>query len=333
MIGSNQPSGNNYSEDFMRFDGISIADLEAGNVVNGIYILRKKELKETSGKKPYADLVFLDKTGEMNGKMWEISEDFFRTLELNKLYYVNAKVDSWKDLLQLNVNRIRVADPEDQKEISNFVPAAPLPSQQMLDEIFSYANKILHPEIKALVLKLLSGKSEKLLYWPAARSLHHSIRGGLLYHLLRMVRTAEMLKCVYTELNTDLLYAGVLIHDLSKIGELESDELGFSEYSREGQLLGHLVMGVKEIEVTGRQLGVSDEVILLLQHLVASHHYEPEYGSPKKPMFLEAEMLHYIDIIDARVYDYENALKNTDKGNFSEPVWSLDKRKLYRVNL
>jgi 3'-5' exoribonuclease len=317
----------------MRFDGITIADLGSGNVVNGIYILRKKELKETSGKKPYADMVFLDHTGEINGKMWDISADYFQTLELNKLYYVNAKVDNWKDLLQLNVNRMRLADPEDQKEISSFVPSAPLSAQKMLDEIFEYANKILHPEIRELVLKLLKNKSEKLFYWPAARSLHHSIRSGLLYHLIRMIRTAEMLKCVYTELNTDLLYAGVLIHDLAKIGELESDNLGFSEYSKEGQLLGHLVMGVKEIEIAGRQLGVSDEVILLLQHLVASHHYEPEYGSPKKPMFLEAELLHYIDMIDARVYDYENALKNTDKGDFSEPVWSLDKRKLYKVDL
>ena len=317
----------------MRFDGTAIADLEPGNVVNGIYILRKKELKETSGKKPYADLVFLDRTGEMNGKLWDVDETFFQALELNRLYYVNAKVDSWKELLQLNVNRMRLADPEDQKEIGSFVPSAPLAPREMLDEIFGYANKILHPEIKALVLKLLKDKSDKLLYWPAARSLHHSIRSGLLYHLVRMIRTAEMLKCVYAEINTDLLYAGVLLHDISKIGELESDELGFSEYSMEGQLLGHLVMGVKEIEIAGRQLGVSNEIILLLQHLVASHHYEPEYGSPKKPLFLEAEILHYIDLIDARVYDYENALKNTDKGDFSEPVWSLDKRRLFKVNL
>jgi len=317
----------------MRFDGTAIADLKPGNVVNGIYILRKKELKETSGKKLYADLVFLDKMGEVNGKMWEVSEVFYQSLELNKLYYVNAKVDNWKELLQLNINKMRLADPEDQKEIGSFVPSAPLDPQEMLDEVFAYANKIHHPEIKALVLKLLKDKSEKLLYWPAARSLHHSVRSGLLYHLVRMARTAEMLKRVYSGLDSDLLYAGVLLHDISKIGELEADELGFSEYSKEGQLLGHLVMGVKEIEIAGRQLGISDEVILLLEHLVASHHYEPEYGSPKKPLFLEAELLHYIDLIDARVYDYEEALKNTDRGDFSEPVWSLEKRKLYKVNL
>lgn len=317
----------------MRFDGTKIAELEPGNVINGIYILRKKELKETSGKKPYADLILIDQTGEVNGKIWDISEDFYQSLQLNLLYYVNAKVESWRELLQLNVNRMRPADPEDQKEISSFVPSAPLPAEEMLDEIYSYAHKILQPEMKRLVLTLLDRRKDKLLYWPAARSLHHSIRGGLLYHLVRMARTAEMLKHVYTDINTDLLYAGVLIHDLAKIGELEADVLGFSEYSKEGQLLGHLLMGVKEIETTGRELGVSNEVILMLQHMVASHHYEPEYGSPKKPMFLEAELLHHIDMIDARVYDYENALKNVDRGGFSDPVWSLDKRKLYKVDL
>lgn len=317
----------------MRFDGIPIRDLELGKVINGIYILRKKELKETSGKKPYADLVFLDKTGEISGKIWDVSEDYFQNLVLNQLYYVNAKVDSWKETLQLNINKMRPADSEDQKEIGSFVPSAPFQPKDMLEEIYDFANRIEHPDIKRIVLKLLGQKQEKLLYWPAARSLHHSIRSGLLFHMIRMLRTAEKLKDVYTTINTDLLYAGVLIHDLAKIGELDSDELGFSEYSKEGQLLGHLLMGIKEIEVACRDLGIPDEITLLLQHMIASHHYEPEYGSPKKPMFLEAELLHYIDMIDARVYDYENALRNVEKGDFSEPVWSLDKRKLYKVDL
>lgn len=317
----------------MRFIGTAIADLEQGNVINGIYILRKKELKETSGKKLFADLFFIDQTGEINGKIWDMEEEFFQTLTLNQLYYINAKVDSWKDKLQLNINRMRLADPDDQKKIGRFVPSAPLQAQDMMDELYSYANRIQHTEIKKLVLTVLERKQEKLMYYPAARSLHHSIRSGLLYHLVRMLRTAEKLKDVYTDINTDLLYAGALLHDLAKIGELESDVLGFSEYSTEGQLLGHLLMGVKEIEIIGRELGISDEVILVLQHMIASHHYEPEYGSPKKPMFLEAELLHHIDMIDARVYDYENSLKNVEKGHFSEPVWSLDKRRLYKVNL
>jgi 3'-5' exoribonuclease len=317
----------------MRFNGISIKDLKQDENINGIYILRRKELKEASNKKFYLDLTFSDNTGEINGKLWDVTEDIFLSMPLNMLYYVNARVDCWKDNMQLNIQKIRLADPDDQKEIDKFVPSAPIPPESMLKEIYSYANRIQHDEIRRLVTKMLKDKEDRLRYYPAARSLHHSIRGGLLYHLYRMLHLSEKIKQVYENVNPDLLYAGILLHDLAKIGELDSNVLGFSEYSKEGQLLGHLVMGVKEIENAGKSLGISEEVMLVLQHMVASHHYEPEYGSPKKPMILEAELLHYIDLIDARVYDYENALKNVEKGAFSEPVWSLDRRRLYKTIL
>lgn len=317
----------------MRFEGVAIIDLKQGEVINGIYILRKKELKEASNRKLFIDLVFIDKTGEIDGKLWDATTELFQSLQTNQLYYVNAKVETWKETLQLNVNKMRLADPVDQREIARFVPSAPIPPEDMLSEVYAFADRIGEPEIRRLVVKLLRDKEERLLIWPAARSLHHSIRSGLLYHIVRMLRLADKFNDVYADINMDLLYAGVLIHDLAKIGELDSDELGFSEYSKEGQLLGHLLLGIRDIELAGKELGTPSEVVLLLQHMVASHHYEPEYGSPKKPMFLEAELLHYIDMIDARVYDFENSMKNVDKGGFSEPVWSLDKRRIYRTEL
>lgn len=317
----------------MRFNGISIKDLKQDENINGIYILRRKELKEASNKKFYLDLTFSDNTGEINGKLWDVTEDIFLSMPLNMLYYVNARVDCWKENMQLNIQKIRLADPDDQKKIDKFVPSAPISPEIMLKEVYSYSNRIQHDEIRRLVTKMLKDKEDRLIYYPAARSLHHSIRGGLLYHLYRMLHLSEKIKQIYENVNPDLLYAGILLHDLAKIGELDSNVLGFSEYSKEGQLLGHLVMGVKEIENAGKSLGISEEVMLVLQHMVASHHYEPEYGSPKKPMILEAELLHYIDLIDARVYDYENALKNVEKGAFSEPVWSLDRRRLYKTIL
>jgi len=317
----------------MRFVGVAIKDLKQGETINGIYILRKKELKEASNKKPFIDVVFSDNTGEIQAKIWDAGEDVFSKLQLNMLYYVNARVDCFKDILQLTINKMRIADPEDQKEIDKFVPSAPFPAEDMLNEIYGYAERIDNDEIRKLVIRLLNDKKEKLIYYPAAKSLHHSIRSGLLYHILRMLRVSEKLKEIYDGINLDLLYAGVLIHDLAKIGELESNELGISEYSKEGQLLGHIIMGICEIDRIGNELGISSEVMLLLKHMIASHHYEPEYGSPKKPMFLEAELLHFIDMIDARVYDYENNLKNVEEGNFSDPVWSLDRRKLYKPML
>lgn len=317
----------------MRFTGVPIKDLKQGETINGIYILRKKELKEASNRKPYIDLCFSDSTGEVQAKIWEAGEEVYSSLQLNMLYYVNAKVDCFKDSLQLSINKMRIADPEDQKEIDKFVPSAPIPAGTMLNEIYGYAGKISNEEIRKLVLKLLKNKEEKLVYYPAAKSLHHSIRSGLLYHILRMLRLSEKLKEIYGNINLDILYAGVIIHDLAKIGELESNELGISEYSKEGQLLGHIIMGICELEKAGNELGTSPEIILLLKHMIASHHYEPEYGSPKKPMFLEAELLHFIDMIDARVYDFEDNLKDVQEGHFSDPVWSLDKRRLYKPML
>jgi len=164
----------------MRFAGVAIKDLKLGETINGIYILRKKELKEASNKKPYIDMVFSDNTGEIQAKIWEAGEDVFSRLQLNMLYYVNAKVDSFKDMLQLSINKIRIADPEDQKEIDKFVPSAPLPAEEMLNEIYEYANRISSEEIRKLVIKLLKEKEDKLIYYPAAKALHHSIRNGLL---------------------------------------------------------------------------------------------------------------------------------------------------------
>lgn len=310
-----------------------INNLKQGGTIYGIYVLRNKELKEASNKKLFLDLVFVDSTGEISGKIWDANEELYNSLVLNKIYNIYARVDKWKEALQLNIIKMQLAEQRVQDKIAEFVPSAPLAPEEMLREIYSYVGKINNSDIRNIVLKLLKNKEDKLLYYPAARSLHHSIRSGLLYHIIRMIRVAEKLKDVYSEINLDLLYAGVLIHDLAKVGELESDELGFSEYSKEGQLLGHLVMGIRDIEIAGRELGTSEEVILLLQHMVAGHHYEPEYGSPKKPMFLEAELLHYIDLMDARIYDYDNTLKNIDKGSFSEPVSSLDRRRLYNPDI
>jgi 3'-5' exoribonuclease len=315
----------------MKFEGVKISDLKAGESINGIYLLRNVELKLSSNKKNYLDIVLTDNTGNVPAKWWDANESDYTALVQNKLYYVNAKVDLWKDTLQLTINKIKLADDEDQKYIANFVPAAPLAPEEMLEEIYLYASKIKKAEIRSVVMTILDQKEDKLLYYPAAKSLHHSVRSGLLYHIVRMLRCGEALCGVYEGVNQDLIFAGIILHDLAKIGELSSNELGIAEYSKQGQFLGHIIMGVEELDRAGRLVGASEETMLLLKHMIVSHHYEAEFGSPKKPLFLEAELLHYIDMIDARVYDFQNATKDIEPGQFSEPVWSLDRRCVYKV--
>jgi 3'-5' exoribonuclease len=146
-----------------------------------------------------------------------------------------------------------------------------------------------------------------------------------------MMMTGDAICTIYTNLNRDLVAAGVLLHDIEKLNEILSDEMGIaSGYSFEGQLLGHIIQGIKLVDRLGEELGISREKTIMLEHMILSHHYEPEFGSPKKPLFPEAEILHYLDMMDARMFDMEDALVGTEPGEFSERVWTLDNRRLYR---
>ena len=136
---------------------------------------------------------------------------------------------------------------------------------------------------------------------------------------------------VYPFLRRDLLFAGVIIHDLAKTEELDAKNTGIAtQYTREGALLGHITQGIVLVDRLGRRLGTDTERITLLEHMILSHHYEPEFGSPKRPMFPEAEVLHYLDILDARMYDFQKIEESLKPGEFSEPVWLLQNRKLYK---
>ena len=309
-----------------------IEELKAGDKIDIFVLVKNYDVKETTVGKQYVDLTIVDKTGEINGKIWENAADNKEILDANGIIKVRGEVLEWNGSLQLKIFKIRgLTDKEDVK-MSQLVPQAPIESVDMYDEILGFIDKIRDLQIRQLIRNIVEDKKEKLLFYPAAKKNHHSYRGGLLYHVLRMLRTGEAISTVYEDINTDYIFAGVIIHDICKIDEMDSDEFGVvSDYSMEGKLLGHIIQGIKYIELEGEKIGVDREKIIVLQHLILSHHYEPEYGSPKKPMTLEAEILHYLDIIDARVYDFTNALKNVEPGEFSNKVWVLDNRNVYKM--
>ena len=168
------------------------------------------------------------------------------------------------------------------------------------------------------------------MYYPAATRLHHAERSGLLHHTSTMLRMADAVCGIYDQLDSDLLAAGVILHDLCKITEIRADASGVAiDYSREGQLLGHIVRGVSELDKACEALSIREETRLMLEHMILSHHDLPEYGSPKPPMFPEAEVLHILDLLDARMFEMDSALKNVAPGTFTERIWSLERR-LYR---
>jgi len=314
--------------------GKYIANLKTNEEVTEYYLVKSSALKVGSNKKTYLDLLLCDKTGEISGKKWDVADEEAEGLDRIKegsIVKVRAVVTEWNNLKQLKISRIRMTGAEDNLDMIDFIKAAPEKPEDMFEYIFGKAQSFEDEELKSLCTMILEAKKSRLLYYPAASKNHHAELGGLLYHMKRMLMSAERLCEVYTILDKELLMTGVIIHDIEKLNEIESNELGISlGYSFEGKMLGHLVMGVRELDKIAEEMGMSRERAVMLEHMMLSHHYEPEFGSPRKPLFPEAEMLHYLDMIDAKMYDMEEAIEKTEPGEFSERVWTLDNRTIYR---
>ena len=297
------------------------ADLKGQSEITDFFMVKSAGIKVGANKKQYFDVVLGDRSGEINGKKWEIldgEQELLANMKEGDLIKVRGQVTEWQGQSQLRISRIRAANAEDHLEISEYIKAAPEDSEEMYDYIYSVAESMEDSDLRALCTKVLSDNKEKLMYYPAASKNHHAEYGGLLYHVKRMLMTGLRVCEVYTNLNRDLVAAGVMLHDIEKLNEILSNEYGVSPgYSFEGQMLGHLVQGVKFLDRTCRELGFSEEKTIMLEHMILSHHYE-------------AEVLHYLDILDARMFDMEDALKGVAPGEFSDRIWTLDNRRIYK---
>ena len=243
-----------------------IQEFAEGDRIQNFFIIKTLEIKINRNNKEYMDLTLGDRTGEVNAKLWDlnnIDENLYRE---NMLIKVRGRIVQWQAQLQLNIERIRPVEDSDGVSIEDFIQSAPYDPQWMYNELLKYLEKIQHTEIHLIVQTILE-KKEKLQYFPAAKSNHHSIRGGLLYHILTMLRAGEKMLEVYPHLNHNLLYAGILLHDIAKIDEMDANELGIvNDYRVEGKLLGHIIQGIKEIEQVGRIR--KDPDLMLLEHMV-----------------------------------------------------------------
>lgn len=313
---------------------IYVKDLRKDQEITEFFMVKSAAVKTGSNGKQYLDITLGDKTGELTGKKWDVSDGEYPALvdiKEKDIVKIKGVITEWAGQLQFRVQRIRKANENDGQQIGDFVKAAPEDPQEMYDFIFDTAQNLTDRDLRELCVRLLTENKDRLLYYPAASKNHHAQLGGLLYHTKRMLMTGMRVCEVYTNLNRDLVLTGVILHDMEKLNEIDADIDGIaSGYSFEGQMLGHLIQGVKLVDRMALEMGMDREKAIMLEHMILSHHYEPEFGSPKKPMFPEAEILHYLDIIDARMFDMEDVLACVDPGTFSEKVWVLDNRRLYK---
>lgn len=310
---------------------VPISKFKVGETVRGFYLIKWKDTKTNASGKPYIDYTFTDVTGTVNGKHWtpEGSDFDYAAGEIVKL---EIDITEFNGSIQAKVQRIRRVNDSDEIEIDRIVPSAPYPPEKMLAEIEATIARVKDDDYRELLQIVIERSREKLLYYPAAKANHHSIRAGLLYHLLRMLRAGLKLCEVYASANPDLVVAGIVLHDMEKLNEMAASEYGIvDEYTSEGVLLGHIIMGIKTVSAIAEEIGMPREKAVVLEHLILTHHYYPEYGSPKKPMIIEGEILHHVDMLDATIYDMELALSRTEEGEFSVGVPSLERRRIYKV--
>lgn len=298
--------------------------------VDGYCLVKSVDVKTSSKGDTYLDFTLGDSTGEINGKLWRYEPSEHGEYKANDLVKIRGTISQYNGADQLRIERIRPTIESDNVHIEDFVRTSGYSSEQMYDELMNIANGFTDNNLKTIVTAMLADNRENLLFWPAAFKLHHALRGGLLMHTLSIVRLCEGVCGVYPFVDRELLLAGAILHDISKIDEFDVNEAGVADgYTIEGNLLGHIAMGATKIDKCAERLGIDRRTSVLLQHMILSHHGEPDFGAAVRPMFIEAEILSELDLMDARIYEMREAVQGAEANDFSARVWALDNRKLF----
>ena len=309
----------------------SIRDMVPGDKVEGFYLLKEAYQKVSSNGKPFLSAVIADKTGTIDVKVWDYSGPVGAPEDIGRIIKVRGDVSEFKGSPQLSLSNVRMALPEDSCDTSRLVAVAPIDQDQTLAEVRRLIASLEDPDYRLVAQTMLDRHLEAFRSIPAAKSVHHSFLSGLLMHTGNMLKLADFLAGLYPQIiDRNLLVTGTLLHDFAKETEFRFSDLGIvTDYSLKGQLLGHLVMGAQEVAAVCRELGTPEEKSLLIQHMILSHHGEPEFGAAVRPSFAEAELLSYIDLVDSRMEIYAEALPAVPEGTFSSRIFALDKR-IYR---
>ncbi|WP_077623144.1 3'-5' exoribonuclease YhaM [Sediminibacillus massiliensis] len=293
------------------------------------YMLVKSASKGVaSNGKPFLTLVLKDVTGEIEAKLWESTPEDEELFQQEQLVKIFGEVNQFRGKPQLRIQSIRPATPADGVHPTDFIEKAPVPKEDLMDDITKFIFELENANIQRIVRYFIKKYQDALLTYPAAVKNHHEYVSGLAYHIVSMLKLAKQIKSLYPDINKDLLYAGIILHDLGKMKELSG--AATPSYTLEGKLIGHIPMMVEEIGLAARELQIEGEEVTILQHMILSHHGKAEWGSPKPPLIREAEMLHLIDLMDAKMNMLNRALEKVSPGEFTDRLFAMDNRSFYK---
>jgi 3'-5' exoribonuclease len=295
-------------------DRTFINEIRENDLVEGVFWVKEKAMPFTRTGTPYLRVRLSDRTGEIEGRIWDGVEEFADLFEREDFIRIKAQATSYQDQVQLNIKSLTKAE-RGEVELEDFLPASEKDPEEMLAELIGIAQGIENKHLKELVMAFLQDEEFTTPFKraPGAKRLHHAFLGGLLEHTLSVVRLIEEIKGHYAGINHDLLLTGGILHDIGKVHELSYD-IAF-DYTDEGRLVGHIVMGTQMVEERISQIeGFPKELAMLMKHLMISHHGQYEWGSPKRPKTLEANILYYLDDLDAKVSGIKEFMDRSEEG-------------------
>jgi len=307
-----------------------VNELKAEQTINAPFLVHIKDVRQKKTGDPYLSLTLADRTGELDAKMWDNAAEVLDTFERDDFIKVKGLVQVFQNRLQLTIHKLqRLADSD--VAFGDYFPASKRDPADMERELREVVAGIANPHLKALLDSIFGDEKIMSAYRiaPAAKSIHHAYLSGLIEHVLSMVGVAKYTAGHYADIDIDLLLTGVLLHDIGKIQELVyARSFGYSD---EGQLIGHIVMGVKMLDEKARSIpGFPSKLLTLVEHLILSHHGTLEYGSPKIPLFPEALLLHHIDNLDSKM---EAMRQTVERDQRIEGVWTGYNHALERMVL
>ncbi|MBN2211181.1 MAG: HD domain-containing protein [Sedimentisphaerales bacterium] len=309
----------------MASDRINIADMQPNQLIEQVFMISQPQLRPTrNGTSMYIAAYLSDKTGRLNGRMWQATETLFKALPEEGFVWVKGRSEMYQDSLQLVIEAIKPIE-IDKINPADFMPTTDKNIEAMFAQVVTILGTVKNEHLARLMQAFLTDKElmTKFKSAPAAKLLHHAYVGGLLEHTLSVLQLAQRVLPQYPQLDADLVMAGVFLHDIGKTTELRYD-ISF-DYSDEGHLIGHLVKGALLVEDKVNDLNRAGGepfpplLLLCLQHLIVAHHGTREFGCPVTPSMPEAFLVHYLDNIDSKV---ALTFSEIDKDNKTTTRWT-----------
>ena len=276
---------------------------------------------------PYLSITLQDRTGSIEAKKWDCSENDVATAVIGNVIHVSSDVIEYRGSLQMKIISLSSFDQSD-VDYTRFSLESPIAQEELLRKFNRYLSSIQNEDCKKVINYILERHYDEFICYPAAVKNHHEFASGLLFHTVSMLDLASAIQNLYNDIDRDLLLTGVILHDIGKTIELSGPVA--TKYTLEGKLLGHIAIMVSEIRFVAEKHNIHSDVPVLLEHMILSHHGEQEFGSPVPPLTREAFILHAVDDLDAKMVMINKALDGVAVGEFSTRVMALDGRAFYK---